>query len=125
MSILISLQNTSVYTFMMSKFCQPFLEMFLSGHYNFSVNDICTSIHVHVFTCVLNCKKSSKVFAIHPIFLHSECFSSRDLTTVQKASQLLTASPVLGTPPGLSVKRKLAFKCENTGNTSDNNACWD
>lgn len=115
MSILISLQNTSVYTFMMSKFCQPFLEMFLSGHYN-NVNDICTSIHVHVFTCVLNCKKSSKVFAIHPIFLHSECFSSRDLTTVQKASQLLTASPVLGTPPGLSVKGKLAFKCENTGN---------
>ena len=122
MSLLISLQNTSAYTFMISKLCQPFLEMFFSGHYNFSVHDICTSIHVHIFTGVLICIKSSKVFAIDSIFLRSECFSSRDLTTVQKASQLLTASPVLGTPPGLSVKRKhLNVKIL----VIHNNACWD
>lgn len=38
--------------------------------------------------------------------LHSECFSSRDLTTVQNASQLLTGSSVLGNPSGLSIGEK-------------------
>lgn len=48
-------------------------------------------------------------------FLHNECFSSRDLTTVQNASQLLTGSSVLGNPSGLSVDKENKCQSYNLG----------